>query len=145
MAEQRYYASQGEDENYRWGSDHVYIRVTGEHTNGAYAIVEDNMVAGFYLPPHYHKEHAETFIVLAGEIEYTVDDEVIKGTPGTVLYVAPGVPHAARALVPSKALMVFSPAGFENLLREVNALGEQANEPETMQRLNEKYDIVPLK
>lgn len=144
MTEHKYKLSQGDDENYLWGADHAYIRVAGTDTNGAYSIIEDNLAQGFYLPPHLHRHHAETFIVIAGEVEYTIGEQTIKGTPGTVLHVPPGTTHSARAIVPSKQMMIYAPAGFEELLREVHALGEAANTPETLAQLNAKYDIVSV-
>ena len=46
---------------------------------------------------HVHREHAESLYVLEGELELTVDGEVIRAVEGTWLQVPAGVAHAVSA------------------------------------------------
>lgn len=46
---------------------------------------------------HVHREHEESFYVLQGQLELTVDGEVIRAVEGTWLQVPPGVAHAVSA------------------------------------------------
>ena len=47
--------------------------------------------------PHAHDEH-ETFLVLSGRGEITVDDETTQVAPGDVVYIPPNGHHTARNL-----------------------------------------------
>jgi quercetin dioxygenase-like cupin family protein len=44
--------------------------------------------------PHFHRRHVDSFYVLAGELELTVDGERIPVQPGTLVAVPPGVVHS---------------------------------------------------
>jgi mannose-6-phosphate isomerase-like protein (cupin superfamily) len=44
--------------------------------------------------PHFHKEHADSFYVLEGEIEFQVGGETVRAPAGTSVVVPPGVVHA---------------------------------------------------
>jgi quercetin dioxygenase-like cupin family protein len=46
---------------------------------------------------HVHREHTESFYVLEGELELTVDGEVIRAVEGTWLQVPAGAAHAVSA------------------------------------------------
>jgi quercetin dioxygenase-like cupin family protein len=44
--------------------------------------------------PHFHKQHVDTFYILEGEIEMTVDGETVHAHSGDLVHVEPGVVHA---------------------------------------------------
>ncbi len=47
---------------------------------------------------HSHDLGGETFMVMAGQIEFTVADEHVVCTPGQTIYVPPRTTHAVRAV-----------------------------------------------
>jgi mannose-6-phosphate isomerase-like protein (cupin superfamily) len=49
-------------------------------------------------PRHSHDLGAETFLVMEGQIEFTVEDEHVVCTPGQLVYVPPRTKHAVRAV-----------------------------------------------
>jgi quercetin dioxygenase-like cupin family protein len=51
---------------------------------------------GFEVPPHVHDDHADSFYVLEGEIEFTVGEDVVRAGPGTWLSVPRGTRHGFR-------------------------------------------------
>lgn len=59
--------------NYRWASDHSFTKVSSEDTNGAYALMEDNLEATFSLGLHVHRKYAETFYILGGEVNFYIE------------------------------------------------------------------------
>lgn len=69
--------------------------------------------AGFATGRHVHRVQEETFYVLEGECEWHVGDKTIRATPGTYLFIPPGVPHNITNVSekPAAVLMTVSPPG----------------------------------
>ena len=67
--------------------------------------------------PHFHREHADSFYVLEGELGLLVDDEEHVLGPGAAASVPPGVVHGFRSLSPARFLNFHTPDGrfAENL------------------------------
>ena len=77
--------------------------------------------------PHFHEHHTDAFIVLEGELDFTLGRETLRGGPGTVAVVPPGVVHAfAGTGGPARFLNIHSPdSGFVDFLR-ARTRGEDA-------------------
>src|SRR5215475_9822290 len=67
---------------------------TGEDTNGQFALQEQVGRKGNVPPPHIHHREDETFYVLEGEMTFSIGDEMIKATPGTMVFAPRDVPHS---------------------------------------------------
>jgi mannose-6-phosphate isomerase-like protein (cupin superfamily) len=88
--------------------------------------------------PHYHERHVDSFYVLEGELEFTVDGETIRAGAGTSVVVPPGVVHSFTNPGPGDArfLNVHAPeSGFVDYLR-ARARGEDVDQAE--------YDIYDV-
>ena len=137
----------GEGLNYDWENDHTFVKVSGQDTDGAYTLMEDNLKASFALGLHRHDHHAETFYFLEGEVDFYVDGDWHRCVAGTTIHVPPGVPHASRVVGgnPARMLMIFQPSGFDGFLAELAGM-EDADfaDEDRMADLNAKYDIVPM-
>ncbi len=46
--------------------------------------------------PHFHRRHIDSFYVLEGELELTVDGETVHARPGDLVHAAPGVVHSFK-------------------------------------------------
>lgn len=137
----------GEGKNYDWENDHTFVKVGTQHTGGAYTLMEDNLKASFALGLHKHETHAETFYFLEGVVDFYMDGEWIKATPGTTIHVPPQVPHACKVAdgKPAKMLMIYQPSGFDGFLAEMAEMSDSDFADEAkMAALNAKYDIVPM-
>ena len=68
-------------------------------------------------PPHIHREHADSFYVLEGELAFLVDDEEHTLGPGAFVSAPPGVVHGFRSLSAARFLNFHTPDGrfAENL------------------------------
>ena len=70
--------------------------------------------------PHFHKQHVDSFYVLEGEVEFTLESGVVTAGPGTFVSAPPGTLHGFGTRGPGRArvLNVHAPdAGFANSLR----------------------------
>jgi quercetin dioxygenase-like cupin family protein len=72
------------------------------------------------VPPHTHSDHADSFYVLEGELEFFLDGSWHRVGPGTFLSVPPNIEHGFRpAGVPFRMLNIHAPnVGFVDGLRD---------------------------
>ena len=148
MAGKRYsFVPPGGGHGYDWSKDHTFVKVSSADTGGAFALMEDNLKLEFALGLHLHRQHAETFYILDGEINFYIDGDWMAAAPGTCIHIPPGVPHAVD--LPQggtgRMLMIYQPSGFDRYLAELATMTEQQLEnPKRMERLDAKYDIINL-
>jgi mannose-6-phosphate isomerase-like protein (cupin superfamily) len=72
---------------------------------------------------HTHSDHTDSFYVLEGEVQFTVDGHTFTGGPGTFVSAPPGVEHtfAKPEAGHAKLLNIHAPdAGFADHLREIS-------------------------
>lgn len=94
---------------------------TGEETDGKYAMFEAIVPPGGGPPPHVHSREEESFLILEGEITFTVGDERIVATAGTFANMPGGSLHSFKNATDKTARMIISvaPAGLEKMFLEV--------------------------
>ena len=70
-------------------------------------------------PLHEHAVEDDAFLMLEGELVFTVDGEEVVAGPGTFLLVPPGIEHSFenRCDEPARFVNVHAPAGFDLRLR----------------------------
>lgn len=103
------------------------LKATGETTNGAFGLIDQELPAGFAAPPHVHNGEDEAFYVLEGELTVTRGDEEMHVPAGTCVFLPRGVPHAFRVGGrPARLIQLNTPAGLERFFAEV---GEPAPGP----------------
>jgi quercetin dioxygenase-like cupin family protein len=69
--------------------------------------------------PHFHERHTDAFVLLEGELEFTLGRATLRGGPGTAVVVPPGVVHAFTSTGGrARFLNIHSPdSGFADFLR----------------------------
>ena len=55
---------------------------------------------------HAHDDFVDSFFVLAGEVEFTIGDEVIRAGPGSFVAAPPGVRHGFRNVATAELRML---------------------------------------
>jgi len=121
--------------------------VTGTDT-GHTSMFEWTIPPGFSTGLHVHRMMEETFFVLEGECSWQVGDEHVCATPGTFLFLPPGVAHniGNASDKAARILMTVSPPGHERYfeeLAETVARGGAAD-PTTIAELRARYDTDQL-
>jgi mannose-6-phosphate isomerase-like protein (cupin superfamily) len=148
MPAKRYrFVTPGGGPNYDWTRDHTFVKIAAADTGGAYALMEDNLKLEFALGLHLHREHAETFYILDGIVNFYIDGDWLAAEPGACVHIPPGAPHAVDlpAGGTGRMLMIFQPAGFDQFLAELALLdATQLADENLMAELNRKFDIVNL-
>ena len=131
--------------DYDWFLNRTYIKVSGKDTAGRYTVIEEHIESGYKLNLHLHRDHTETCYILEGELVVTLGDETFTATPGTVVHVPPNTPHAAKADKRCRMLVIYSPAGFEDLLETYTRLtSEQFEDSDMLRSLDEQHDLISL-
>jgi mannose-6-phosphate isomerase-like protein (cupin superfamily) len=125
VAQSRTFAHEpGEGEAWWWVGMVATIKATKEQTGGRYTLVEIIAPEGYGSVLHVHHREDEGFWILEGELTFYVGDQTIKAKPGSFLFGPKDVPHAFTVdSGPARLLFVLSPAGFEDLVRD---MGEPA-------------------
>ena len=69
---------------------------------------------------HVHRHEDDAFLILDGELTFTVGGEEVAAPPGTFVLVPPGVEHTFenRTETPVRILNIHAPAGFDLRLRD---------------------------
>lgn len=120
----------------------ITVKVSGQQTDGGYAVIEEVSPANGGPPPHIHSHEDETFYVLEGEVEFRVGDETFTAQAGSTAFLPRNVLHTFRNVgdTPSKVMVVVSPAKFVGFFEEIDALKEQT--PENALPIAEKYGLT---
>jgi quercetin dioxygenase-like cupin family protein len=103
---------------------------------------------GFATGAHVHRVQEETFYMIEGECEWRVGDQVVQATPGTFLFVPPGVPHDIANVSgrPARVLMTVSPPGHEHYFRKLAELAGRGGAPDAQAigQLRARHDTDQL-
>ncbi len=87
------------------------FRVRSHETGGAYSLTEALVAPDAGAPPNRHPADGETFYVIDGRFEFTVDGRTTEATAGACVRVPDGAVHAFRnaGTEPGRLLIVNSP------------------------------------
>jgi mannose-6-phosphate isomerase-like protein (cupin superfamily) len=116
------------DEVIDLGISTVIVRVPGEATGGAYAILEYIGGPGAGAGLHVHHRELEAFFILDGAMTFHLGDERTRATPGTWVAIPPETVHAfvnAEA-EPVRTVILLRPAGLEGFFRDMATLLRQS-------------------
>lgn len=128
----------------------VLDRVTTGDTGGRYSITEHHAHPAYVTPYHRHRGEDEVVHVTAGEFTVYTDDATHVATAGDTVVIPRGLSHALRVTgdEPAEALVVCSPAGFEEFFHEVGEPAAERRVPdpaepdlEQVEALAPEYDL----
>lgn len=89
------------------------LKVSGEETAGAFALLEAAEPADFGPPMHIHHDCAEAFFVLEGEYRIFVEADEFDCPAGSFIYIPSGLRHGFRVgPLPSRKLNIYTPAAM---------------------------------
>ena len=140
----------GEAEALWFNGGLAVLRVTGDQTEGRYAVMELLAPKGFASPLHIHRREDEFFVLLSGEVRVQHGEAVIEAVAGSVVYGPRDVAHAFHVdSAEARLLLFFGPAGVEGFFREggkpAGSLGlppadEQFLDKQALKEIASRYD-----
>jgi quercetin dioxygenase-like cupin family protein len=86
-------------------------------TAGQLTVVEARAQRGDASPVHVHSREDEAFLLLDGAMTVWVGDQSTQLLPGGIGFLPRMIPHCFRFDTESRALILSTPAGHENLFR----------------------------
>lgn len=141
------------------------LKVGSEQTD-RWSVFEADVSPGFDVGAHLHAEAEELFYIIEGELdllafeprtrtaggwtawESAAGAKVVRGGPGSLMFVPSGCPHAFAnpGNVPARMLFLAAPAGHERYLQEMATLIGGSGRPDqsAIIELRARYDIEQL-
>ncbi len=118
-------------DNSLWYIGHLMsVLVSGKDTGGAFALIHGYEIQGLEPPPHIHTKEDESFYVINGEINFTVDNEVLKAESGKWVFLPRNIRHSFKVVTgQAEVLIHLSPGGFEEYFREMSEPAKELSIP----------------
>ena len=122
---------EGEGERLWFTGGALYtMKATAEETDGAFMLLEAEMVRGKPTPLHTHPHEDETIIVLEGEILFYVEGREHRVGPRGVAVAPRGVPHAFMVTSESAIILALqTPGSGEAFYRDASEPATAETDP----------------
>lgn len=113
-----------------WSRGLAVIKASAADTGGQMTILDVTEPANSEAPLHVHHTEDEGFWILEGNATFEIGDQVVEARAGDYLFGPRHVPHRFTT-GPSgcRMLFIFTPGGFEELLRAVSRPAESRELP----------------
>jgi len=101
--------------------ERICIRVSSSQTAGVYSVTEIVSSPGDGTRMHIHHNEDEHFFILEGTVHFFYDEKEFDAAAGTFLSLSRGIAHAwiNHTEAPIRMLVLFTPGGCEEALREI--------------------------
>jgi quercetin dioxygenase-like cupin family protein len=108
--------------NSYWYIGHLMsILISASDTGGSFSLIHGFEIKGLEPPPHIHTREDESFYILNGEIDYTVDQKVFSARQGDWVFLPRNIQHSFRVKTDQAEVIIhLSPGGFEDYFREMS-------------------------
>jgi len=122
------------------------LKVSGEESHGAVALIVATFAPGTGALPHLHRGHDECFYVVDGRFRFRVGDEHVEAGPGAFCFAPRDAAHGFDNLGDGEGTLigVIAPAGYEEHFRELSALPPGEQTTEALFEIFQRYDQEPV-
>lgn len=110
----------------------VWLRAEGIQTGHALGLIEQVVPPGLGSPYHVHRQEDESFYILEGQIRFFSEERSWVLGPGGFAFLPRNIPHGFRTegAVPSRSLLLATPGGFEQFVRELSSVEAPSGPPD---------------
>src|ERR1700761_585858 len=98
------------------------IKLTADDTDWKMAVIISVVPAGTGVPYHIHQNEDETFEIIDGELEITLDGKTHSLKTGDMVFMPKLVPHGFKALQNTTMRVTLVPGGAEQMFVELGEL-----------------------
>lgn len=126
------------------GVQNVEVVLPNNVSEGRFNVITSDWNADFRVPSHYHHHHSETFYVLDGAVEWTVEGETHVLHKGDALYIPPNTVHSVRVVggTSMKNMLIYEPGGYEDQADfKMNYSEEELKDPKVVARIRAAGDF----
>ncbi len=108
--------------NSYWYIGHLLsVLLRSADTNGLFSLLKMSEIKGLEPPPHIHTKEDETFLLLEGEIEFSVKNETYHAVAGDTMFLPRNIQHSFKVLTArSEVLILLTPGGLEQYFIEMS-------------------------
>lgn len=101
--------------------DRYTVLLSSEETGQAYSLFEFHVPKGHGSPPHVHSREDESFFVLSGEVDFMIDEKIVRAKAGDVIFGPRGISHNFTGVSedPARMICFASPGGIEKFFSAV--------------------------
>jgi quercetin dioxygenase-like cupin family protein len=132
-----------------WFDGRAVIKATAADTGGHLTILEITEPPNSEAPLHVHHREDESFWILEGGATFDVGDRTIQARAGDYVFGPRHIPHRyTTGPEGCRMLFIFTPGGFEELLRatsrpaEGDGLPPASDVPPTDEELQQMYAAI---
>lgn len=120
----------------------VEVMLSGDESEGRLVIVQSYWLPGFNAPNHFHKQHTETFYIMSGKVEWTVNGETRVLGAGDAVHIPANVTHSVKVLEKIHTLWISDPGGLDdNAARRAGLTEEDQKDPRISRLLQQMGDF----
>lgn len=104
-----------------WNGVTYQLLLPAAQSGGTLSIFESADNPGYGPPRHIHHDADETFVVLAGAVDFLLDGVVSRVGRGQTIFIPRGTEHGfcVRGDGAARMMTVMTPGGFEGFFREM--------------------------
>lgn len=129
--------------------DRYTLLLSAEETGGAYSLFVFEVPTGRGPPPHIHSREDESFYVMSGEVDFTINGKKTRARAGDVIFGPRDIPHSftGASEVPARMICLASPGGFEKFFGAAGAIVTDKSSPPappTDDAVRRLLDVAPL-
>lgn len=127
--------------------DGIEVVVSGRESEGNMSLIESWWTPAFAVRPHYHTQHAETFYVISGQVEWNIGGEIHVLNAGDLVHIPANVTHSVKVVGKEKmhSLMFYQGGGYEEAVAAEAALTpKQKKDPKIQALLTTLTDFHPV-
>ena len=115
-------------------------------TGGSLGAIIQTVTKASNPPRHVHDNEDEAWLVMEGKVDFHLNDDVVRATPGTFVFAPRGLPHTFNVVSPeAKLLILVTPGGFEGMFEElgepVTAAEDPAIDPPRVEETGRRYGL----
>ena len=115
-----FHSTSNDQNTYHFLAEKVTVLVTGEQTNGEYAVAHIIEPPKMGPPLHIHEDDDESFFIVNGQFTFYVGDEVFEAKAGDYVFAPRGIPHRfVSGPEESEFIVTATPAGFDQFINEL--------------------------
>lgn len=118
-------------ENSYWYIGHLMsVLIDSTTTGGQYALLRATERKGLEPPPHTHTKENELFLIIDGEVVYTVGNQSFHAKEGDVMFLPKNIQHSFKIQSEKlETLILLTPAGLENYFIEMSVPAKELQLP----------------
>lgn len=129
--------------------EYTRILESSEDTNGAFSLLEVNLMPGGGNPVHYHTRFTENFFAVKGRLGLRYDKDIVYLEPGQSRLVPIGVEHRffndTDEPIIFRIILRSGQPGFENFIKGLFGLVNDGKTTKNMVPKNPYYAVILLK